>query len=247
MKFLIALLSLSLFATNLNATVIDFDELNPVDRPLYGPGSPDFVTKGATFHGGFYGGWTYSDDNDAATPGFGNQYAAYTGTDYSAAGNYGVASGSSVFDLPAGQTPVSVRVTNSTYSALSMLLGDSFAKKFGGPTGDDADYFAVTFTGFSAPNGEGTATGAVTFRLADYTFADNAQDYIVDTWELLDLTPLGAAASVSLSWDSTDVGSFGINTPLYVAIDHLVLTPEPGSAALLTVAGLLMPRRRHAA
>jgi hypothetical protein len=241
------MLTASLFATTLSATVIDFDELNPADRPLYGPGSPDFVTKGATFHGGFYGGWTYSNDNDTTTPGFTNQYAAYTGTDFSSAGNYAVASGSSVFDLPAGHAPVSVHVTNNTYSALSMLLGDSFAKKFGGPTGDDADYFDVTFTGYSAANGAGTATGAMTFRLADYTFADNAQDYIVDTWELLDLTALGAPASIALSWESTDVGSFGINTPTYVAIDNLVLTPEPGSAALLAVAGLLMPRRWRSA
>jgi hypothetical protein len=63
----------------------------------------------------------------------------------------------------------------------------------------------------------------------------------------LDLTALGAPASIALSWESTDVGSFGINTPTYVAIDNLVLTPEPGSAALLAVAGLLMPRRWRSA
>lgn len=247
MKFHTALLIIFLAAANLNATVIDFDELNPIDRPLYGPGSADVVTKGATFHGGSWGGWTYSNDNDATTPGFANQYAAYTGTDYSGVGNYGVASGSAIVDLPVGQTPVSVRVTNNTYSALSMLLGDSFAKQFGGTTGDDEDYFDVIFTGYSAASGGGTATGSVSFRLADYTFADNALDYIVDTWELLDLTPLGSPASIGLSWFSTDVGSFGINTPQYVAIDNLVLTPEPGSAALLIVAGFWVARRRRMA
>ena len=228
------------------AGVVTFDELNPVDRPVYGPASPSFVSAGTTFHGGFYSGWTYSNDNDTTTAGFTNQYAAYTGTDYSGTGNYGIASGGAVFDLPAGQTPESVRITNATYSALSMLQGDSFAKQFGGVSGGDPDYFEVTFTGYTGAGAAGTQTGSATFRLADYTFTDNAQDYIVDTWELVDLTALGNAVSVGLSWDSSDVGSFGINTPTYVAIDHLVLTPEPASLlAWLSVAGLGSMRRRR--
>lgn len=230
-------------ASTAHANTIDLDELNPADRPAYGDASnTGFNSGGATFNTQQWSGWTYSDDNDTTTPGFTNQYAAYTGTDVSGSGNYAIASGSSTIDLPAGQTALSVRVTNTTYAALSMLNGDSFAKAFGGESGDDPDYFDVIFTG--KDNADQT-TGTVTFRLADYTFADNSQDYIVDSWQQLDLTPLGDATSIQTSWASTDgVGDF-INTPRYVAIDNLTLVPEPGSAALLALAGLLATRRRR--
>ncbi len=247
MKTLLTLVAGTVLANTAQGTVVDFDELNPADRPLYGPASPSFVSKGATFQGGFYSGWTYSDDSDTVTPGFTNQYAAYTGADLSGSGNYGIAYSSAVLDLPAGQTPVSVYLTNTTYAALSMLQGDSYAKVFGGVSGDDPDYFDVTFTGYSAAGATGAVTGSTTFRLADYTFSDNAQDYLVDTWELVDLTPLGTAASIGLSWDSTDVGTYGINTPLYVAADNLVLVPEPGTAlVLLSGSGLMGLGRRRA-
>lgn len=230
-------------ASAAHANTIDFDELNPADRPAYGDaGNTGFSSGGATFNTQQWSGWTYSDVNDTTTAGYANQYAAYTGTDVSGSGNYAIASGSSNVDLPAGQTAQSVRVTNTTYAALSMLNGDSFAKAFGGESGDDPDYFDVIFTG--KDNADQT-TGTVTFRLADYTFADNSQDYIVDTWQQVDLTPLGDAASIETSWASTDVGDFGINTPRYVAIDNLTLVPEPGSAALLALAGLLATRRRR--
>ena len=245
MKAIMMLAVGAMLSQNATATVVDFDVLNPANRPLYGPANPGFVSKGVAFGGGFYGGWTYSNDNDTVTAGFTNQYAAYTGTDVSGTGNYGVAYGSSVIDLPAGQTPISVRVTNTTYAALSMLNGDGYAKQFGGVTGDDPDYFDVNFTGYSGATGGGAETGSVTLRLADYTFSDNTLDYVVDTWQLLDLTSLGGAASIAVSWESTDIGSYGINTPTYVAIDKLVLVPEPITVLLLLPAVALVGMRRR--
>jgi hypothetical protein len=99
----------------------------------------------------------------------------------------------------------------------------------------------VIITGYDSPGGVGAVTGSVTFRLADYTFTNNAQDYIVDEWTLVDLAGLGSAASLNFSWASTDM-SFGfINTPTYVALDNLSFTavPEPASAAAL-VGGLCL-------
>jgi hypothetical protein len=249
MNRLIAMTCTVFIAHTAQAATINFDELNPLNRPAYNAANPGFVSQGTTFFGGSYSGWTYSNDNDTTTPGFTNQYAAYTGTDSSGTGNYAVAfppyGSPAVIDLPAGQTPTSVLVTNTTYAALSMLHGDDYAKQFGGVTGDDPDFFDVIFTGHDAAGGTGNVTGTSTFRLADYTFGDNAQDYIVDMWESLDLTPLGAAVSISLSWSSSDVGTFGINTPTYVAIDNLILVPEPASVMLLAGAmSLLCVRRR---
>ena len=38
-------------------------------------------------------------------------------------------------------------VTNNNYAYYSMLNGDAFAKKFGGGSSDDEDWFLLTITG----------------------------------------------------------------------------------------------------
>ncbi len=239
------------------ASVTTFEDLVLPPNSFYN-GQPITNTAGWTSNGvffgnsynasfgGFWNGFSYSNVNDTTTPGFMNQYAAYTGTAHSGS-IYAVAySGSQAFiNLPSGYTPESVRVTNTTYAVLDMLNGSGFSKKFGGPTGNDPDFFDVIFTGFTGLSATGSTTGSVTFRLADYTFSDNAMDYIVNTWQLLDLTPLGAAASIRLTWASSDVGMFGINTPTYVALDNLTLVPEPTSALLLAMTGAAMTLRRR--
>ena len=128
-------------------------------------------------------------------------------------------------------------LTNTTYAALSMRDGDSFAKRFGGVTGDDPDYLFLTITGKDAGNGD---TGTIDFYLADFRFADNADDYILDDWTFVDLSSLGAVSSLEFTMTTTDVGQFGANTPLYFAIDNIQPVPLPATAWGLTSAlGLL--------
>jgi hypothetical protein len=130
-----------------------------------------------------------------------------------------------------------------------MLQGDSFAKKFGGASGDDADWFKLTIFGMDASN---ATTGSVDFYLADYRFADNSLDYVVSDWTYVDLSSLGSVNSLGFSLASSDTGAFGINTPAYFAMDSLAVTavPEPGHAALF-LSGLALlgvaTRRRHSA
>ncbi|MEM7576170.1 MAG: DUF4465 domain-containing protein [Planctomycetota bacterium] len=232
-----------------NNFTLDFDSFAPVN-PDY-PTNTGFGTQGVLFSGAPFAGWVAADGTDTTTPGFLNQYSAFPGSGADGSEVFAVAfGGSSVIDLPVGITPVSTQWTATTYTALSILQGDSFAKQFGGPTGDDPDLFTVTLTGYDAPGGlagGGAVTGTpVTLTLADYTFVDNSLDFVVDTWETADLTPLGDARSIGLSFFSTDVGNFGINTPTYLAIDNLTLVPEPGVAALgLATLGLVGRRGRH--
>ena len=54
--------------------------------------------------------------------------------------------------VSAGTKPISVQLTNTTYTALSMLNGDSFSKKFGGSTGNDPDYLRLIIQGRDAGN-----------------------------------------------------------------------------------------------
>ena len=150
------------------------------------------------------------------------------------------------FDAPAELA--SIDVSNTTYAALSMLQGDSFAKKFGGDSGNDADFLKLTFIGLNAANQE---TGRVDFYLADYRFADNSLDYVIGSWTSVNLSSLGTVAALKFELSSSDNGDFGMNTPAYFAIDNLAVTavPEASSLAMMLVglvgvAGATALRRR---
>jgi len=215
-------------------------------------GSGGFTSNGVDFSnsytdwgGGYYSwsGWAYSTTTDVETAGYDNQYSAYAGA--AAEGSvYAVTYAPSVLDLPAGwRAPVSLEVTNSSYAAISMREGDDFAKKFG-----DGDWFMLTLTGMDS---DGGSLGSVEVYLAD--FRDGlTSGYILDNWTMVDLTALGTdVAQISFSLESTDNGTFGMNTPAYVAIDNLVLAPtqipEPSAWALvLGLAGLILVWRRRA-
>ncbi|MBK9128055.1 MAG: DUF4465 domain-containing protein [Phycisphaerales bacterium] len=223
-------------------------------------GAGGFTSGGAFFNndyidfgGGFYAwrGWSVSNVTDIVTPGYVNEYAAYNLPAGGGAGGsalYGVAfsnsPGDATINLPAGLVPQSVQLTNTTYAALSMRDGDAFAKKFGGLSGDDPDYFKLIITGLDMG---GTPVGTVDFYLADYRFAQNELDYIVSQWTTVDLSSLAGASRLSFAFESSDVGPFGINTPTYVALDNLVLVPEPASVLLVGLAMLVRGARRCAA
>lgn len=231
------------------------------EAPILGPNSAYYGQDGAggfasgglffnnsyaDFGGGFFAwsGFAYSNQTDVAASGFGNQFSAYhlpAGGGASGSAQFGVGfayfRGEAAITLPAGFRPGSVRLTNVTYAALSMRDGDSFAKKFGGASGDDPDFFSVTFHGLDAG---GLSTGSVEFFLADFRFPDNAQDYIVSAWTAVDLSPLGAATrTIELEFASSDVGPFGLNTPTYVALDNFTLTAVPEPSALLFLAAAI--------
>lgn len=217
-------------------------------------GAGGFTSAGAFFNNtyvidsktgfAFWSGWSLSNVNNTTTPGFGNQYAAITGTGVGGGGTYAIAGDGSPNDayinLPDGADPVSVYVTNTTYAYFSMLNGDSFAKKF--TTGD---FFKLEIKGFSGAGGTGTELGVVDFLLADYT---SPTDKPVNSWSLVDLSTLLGAKSLSFGLSSSDNGTFGMNTPATFALDDLRLSvvPEPTSSLLLALGllGCWISRRR---
>jgi len=199
--------------------------------------------------GGFWSGFAYSNVNDPTTPGHTNQYAAITGTGWGGGGNYAVAYAGTAafFDLPSGFRPTSIAVTNTTFAYLSMRDGDAFSKKFGGVSGQDPDWFRLTFSGYDQAGGSGNLVGSVDFYLADFRFADSSRDYLVNQWTAVDLTGLGAAASVRLTFAGSDMGTWGLNTPAYAALDNLTITavPEPNAVWLLGIATASLLFRRQ--
>jgi hypothetical protein len=171
----------------------------------------------------FWSGWAISADTNKTTPGFLNQYSAIAGR--GAVGTTTYATGY-VFDPTLirlqpnaiGKPMIGFYVTNSTYAYLSMRDGDSFAKKFGGETGKDPDFFLMTIKKYS---GGALADDSINVYLADFRSPDASKDFILSDWKYVDLTTLGEVDSLVLRMTSSDVGVFGMNTPAYICVDQV--------------------------
>lgn len=190
-----------------------------------------------------WAGFAYSNKTDTTTAGFANQYSTYAG--YAQSGSNFAVGYQDAFNgfnptmiLDTASVILGLYVTNTTYAGLAMLNGEGPAKKFGGATGDDADWFMLTIEGFDAGS---ASTGTVDFYLADYRFEDNAGDYIIDDWAEVDLSSLGIVKSLEFTFASSDIGDFGINTPTYFAMDTVV--PEPATMMLMALGAVLLRRR----
>ncbi len=239
-----------------NAALIDFEDLSLAPNS-YNQTAP-FSSGGATISNyydskfNYWEGFAYSNMGDTSTSGFLNMYSSFTGSgagdsDIFAVGYIGYRGTVPAITLPEGNdVPLSIEITNTTYAALSLRDGDNIAKKFGGPTGNDPDYFRLTISGLDAA---GALLGTVDFYLADFRSADNSQDYIVDTWTTVDISSLGSGVrQLTFALESSDNGEFGMNTPASFAVDNVQVVPEPGSCLLvgLGLAGFAFtrPRRR---
>ncbi len=185
-----------------------------------------------------WSGWSVSAMTDTLTAGYTNDLSVIAGTGYNSttyATAYIVDAGKIHLDSTLSRGPVGFYINNSTYAYLSMRDGDGFAKKFGGITGDDADFFLLTIKKYY--NGV-LGMDSVNFYLADFRFSDNSQDYIVKDWEYVDLTSLGYADSLIFTLQSSDNGVFGMNTPSYFCIDNFMTINRPVSTSFFKASTL---------
>ena len=169
----------------------------------------------------FWGGFTASNHTDLTQTGMDAQYTAITAGGYNGSAQYGVAyTFGAQTDVYAsdGQahTVTGCYVTNNLWAYQSVVNGDASSTPFGGTSGNDPDWFKLTATG---KNASGQTIGTLDFYLADYRFANNEEDYVVDTWEWFDLSPLGAVHTISFSLSSTKGNAYGMLTPAYFCID----------------------------
>ncbi len=215
---------------------VTFDELNPGESGYW---------NGEDLAGGFWSvqawfgntytdwgdgwyswaGFAYSRVNDPEDPSFQNQYAVISGTDISGTGTYAVVyddawdPNADTITLPKPSQVRGFYINNTTYAALAMRDGNWFAKKFGGASGNDPDWFKLEIAGRDA---QGHLLGTVEHYLADFRSANSDDDYIQNEWEWVDLTPLGPRVkTLHFTLSSSDVGEWGMNTPAYFAMDHL--------------------------
>ncbi len=166
---------------------------------------------------GSYMGFACSSLTDTVTSGFTNQYSPKAGEGANGSAQFALAYGDgATFNCTykegyTNNTLKSVMVTNGTYTYNEIRDGSAYSKKF-----ESGDWFKVTFTGYK---GE-TETGSVDYYLADFR---DGKTYINKEWVEVDLTPLSDATTVMITFDSTDKGQFGVNTPTYVFIDNLTI------------------------
>ena len=173
--------------------------------------------------GAYWEGIAISQFNDMATEGYANQLSVYYKDAASGLGGYG---GSKTFavsndgdisfeDSTTEGTFDHFWVTNSTYAALSMKNGDSFAKKF-----VQGDWFKLTVT--AVDKSDSPTGNAVEVYLADFRTASSPG--ILTQWKKVDLTPLGNKVhALKFTLTSSDTGDWGMNTPDYFCFDNLAI------------------------
>src|SRR3972149_4908056 len=230
-------------SATVQAATVDFEDVLLPASGYYN-GSDEaggFTSRGVFFANSFtdWGGgitswenWACSSTTDVTTGDYTNQFSAITGAGQGASLQYAVSfpsftTGVADVSLPSPTTVPGAHFTNTTYAYLTMLNGNAFAKKFGGASGDDPDWFKLTISG---KNVAGDPLGSVPFYLADYrdpvNRTDNpnprTDDYIISNWEWVDLSSLGNnVAMLEFGLTSSDTGEFGMNTPGYFAMDNL--------------------------
>jgi hypothetical protein len=226
--FLVVVLSA---AGVLHAETLDFEDLDLAPGSYWNgsDGSGGFTSGGAYFSNNYdadwdsWDGFAYSNATDTTTEGLGAQYNAITGSGQGGSANYAIGyigwTSRPIVTLSTPGVVDGLYATNCSYAYYAMLKGSPFSKKFGGPSGDDPDFLLLTMTGKDAG---GAVTGTVDFYLADYRSDDGAQDYIVNTWQYVDLSSLGIVESLEFTMSSSDTGDWGMNTPGYFAIDTIV-------------------------
>jgi hypothetical protein len=235
--FVIVVLSYNNYAQ----TTADFENfslstgsyLDGSQQPLgttFNSGNAIFTNFFDTSFGGFWsGGFAISAVEDSTTSGFMNLFGSKALKGNNGSNTYAVGQNGAIVKFNAqasGKLLNQISVCNTTYAYNSMKNGDAFAKKFGGISGNDPDFFLLSIKGYFNGN---LINDSVSFYLADYRFADNSQDYIVKDWQIIDLRSLDNVDSLLFQLYSSDNSSFGMNTPAFFCVDDLVTVNSASS------------------
>ena len=187
-----------------------------------------------------YGGtWTtgfaYSNMTDSVTSGYFNEYSAKAAKGYAGSDNYAVAHVSDpvtyapdilmpLTGAAIGHPVSGFYVTNGTYAYNSMRDGDMFARKF-----HNGDWFKLTIQGYLGGTLQPDSVGVY---LANFLFPDTTMNYILKTWQWVNLLSLGNVDSLQFTLSSTDNGFYGMNTPAYFCMDNFTTAESSGLSSL---------------
>lgn len=163
-----------------------------------------------------WSGIAVSNHKDTVTNSYTNEFSNIIGGGYNASENFAVCYNSGTIVSEKSSKLHGLYVTNTTYAYHTIKNGSAFSKKFGGASGNDKDWFRVKFVSYN----NGNRADSLYFYLADYRFDDNKQDYVLKKWEYVSFSGfMQYTDSLKISFESTDNGTFGMNTPAYMAFD----------------------------
>lgn len=167
----------------------------------------------------YWGGFALSKvyDRDAANGKYENQYAVYN-TEAASGDNfllYYYDSYSDPCDVvfvkqSALLHSVKLNLTTYVYASITDEAINDFARKF-----EDGDYLKVVFSALDKlekHTGESVECYVVDYR--------DGKRFVADNWNEFSLG--FTADRVRITIETSDVGEYGANTPLYIAIDDLV-------------------------
>lgn len=238
-------------------TVADFDTLslpgtdtfyvnysNPGNDVGFDDGLAHFESFFDTSWGGFWSsGFAYTNSTNVSDSSYANLYTAAPGAGFQNSPNYVSVSAFSPVKIRLKGNAIGKQVkgfyaTNLVYAYKEMTT-QGFSKKFGGVPNTDPDWFKITIKGYL--NGS-LKTDSVDFYLADFRDPDSTKDYVLHSWEWVELLPLGPVDSLELSLSSTDTaGGFGMNNPAYFAMDNFVTLESASVANTITYAAKVYP------
>lgn len=114
---------------------------------------------------------------------------------------------------------MSLKVSNSLYAYNSMKFGDAFAKKF---KASDKDSLILVITTFF----KGVKQESQRVVLADFRFMDTTRNFLLDTWRLIQFKEFND--SIQFEMESSDNGSWGMNTPAFFVLDDIQVLHNVG-------------------
>ena len=166
----------------------------------------------------YWGGFAQSKvkDTDPANGLFANQYAVFN--DSAASGDnfliYYYDSFNEPCDIvlkkPVHLSVVKLNLTTYTYASITNEAINDFARAF-----TDGDYLKVVFTGMKGNE----ITGVDECYVVDFR---DGKRIMATNWNEYSLVNLGSDYDrVRVKIETTDVGEWGANTPLYIAMDDL--------------------------
>jgi hypothetical protein len=221
--FAVSLFLVSCDTENQTKTVvIDFEDITLTDSIWNGSDdSGSFSSLDFNFNnsytrsdwGDYWSGFACSSKTDTETAGYMNQYSVIAGSGALNSSQFALAYDSASVIFPSdkmGEYEIkSAMLTNSTYTYLEILNGGMFTKKFAAD-----DWFLVKFTGYL----NDVEQSQVNYYLADFR---DGKTFISNSWVEVDLSSLTNIDRISITFDSSDKGDFGVNTPKYVCIDNI--------------------------
>ena len=197
--------------------------------------------KWDTSYGGYWAsGWAISQKYDSTRVDSNASkqiFSAITYKGYMGSNTFAIGQRGSYASLNEGSNRSfeTIQITNSTYTTNSLLKGDKFAKYFGGETGNDEDSLVLIISCFDKANSDLLKT--VRVLLADYRFADNSKDFILDTWKEVKV----AGDSLVFNMISSDNNQFGMATPGYYAVDQFTTSGKAGVSNNIRIQSEVFP------